>query len=341
MGREDFPVEYAKGGLASSSGPRELNEDSALAYGLSASERGGRFLFLGAVADGVGGQKGGETASRMAVDLLRDEFDRLRGAYVDRLELSASDLLYEVFSSVNSAIYGINLRDESLRGMGTTLTAFLAEAGHASVAHVGDSRAYLIRGSSIKQITDDHTLVEKMVRDKVITREQAAAHADRHVITRAIGLEESVAIDLLSFSISPGDIIMLCTDGLHDVVTPAEILAVLERSQDMQSACEELVRLAVNNGTTDNVTVLLWEVPQADKRTATAGLPAAERYEGAAARERSAGPPPFPAGTEGDSPRPPAEKQKLHGDVLTVAILVLATAAGFLLGWLLAAVLPL
>ncbi|NPV60356.1 MAG: serine/threonine-protein phosphatase [Actinobacteria bacterium] len=312
--------------MKSVAGPRDLNEDRAYIQDYVDDAAPRRFLCLGAVADGMGGHKAGEVASDVAIQLLFREFNERRAGSADDEGASGEDLLFDLFSAINATVYELNLRDDELKGMGTTLTAFLAEEGRASIAHVGDCRAYLIRGSSISQLTEDHTLVESMVRDNIITREQAAVHSDRHVITRAIGVEQSVSIDLLSFSIKAGDIIMLCTDGLYDVVNPQEFLAVIGGSSSMQSACEELVRLAIDKNTTDNVTVMLWKVPE----------PLDVPVPGHTASD-TANATPSPAGDE------KALKPEAHPDSwrfnrpALAAIFSLCVIAGFILGWLIAA----
>jgi protein phosphatase len=313
-------------GLKSSAGPRELNEDSAFIQDYTADVALHRYLCLGAVADGMGGHKAGEEASNAAIQLLFREFNAQRTGPGNDPDASAEDLLFDLFSAINATVYDTTLRNEELQGMGTTLTAFLAQEGRAFIAHVGDSRAYLVRDASITQLTEDHTLVENMVRDNVITREQAATHSDRHVITRAIGVEQSVAIDLLSFGITPGDIIMLCTDGLYDVVNPQEFPVVINGSTSLQSACEELVRLAIDGNTTDNVTVLLWMVPEPSQISGAIEPTTAGANEPLPPSERTH--------------VPPSEKRTQGGRInkTTLAVIfTVVTIAGFILGWLIAA----
>jgi serine/threonine protein phosphatase PrpC len=289
-------------GLKSAAGPRESNEDAALIRNYSIESLQPRYLCLGAIADGMGGHNAGGLASSTAIRTLFEEFDARQAGYSENPVLATGDLLFELFSAANSAVYTIALQGDDLKGMGTTLTAFLAEKRQVFVAHVGDSRLYLARGDSIVQLTQDHTLVENMVKDNVITREEAAARTDSNVITRAIGAYQTVEIDFFFFPTMPDDIILLCTDGLYRVVDPQEMLQVLKGSPDMQSVGEELVRLAIERGTSDNVTVLLWVAPE-------------------------------------KAPVPPAEtsgqKMKMNGVVLVVILIVLV-AIGFVLGWLIA-----
>lgn len=326
MEKQTPPERSQRVGLKSSAGPRELNEDSAFSQDYVADATQQRYLCLGAVADGMGGHKAGEAASNAAIQLLFREFNAQRTSYGEDPAMSTEDLLFELFSSINATVYDITVRDEDLKGMGTTLTAFLAEEGRAFIAHVGDSRAYLVRDASITQLTEDHTLVENMVKENVITREQAATHSDRHVITRAIGVDQTVQIDLLSFDISPGDVIMLCTDGFYDVVSPQDVLMVLDRSPSMQGACDDLVRLAIDNNTTDNVTVLLWMVPgPTGASDATADL--------ATGQANNLSSP--PEGSRGLPASKPGEKKKLDKATLAVIFTIFAII-GCIMGWLIA-----
>ena len=326
MEKQTPPERSQRVGLKSSAGPREPNEDNAFIQDYVTDATQQRYLCLGAVADGMGGHKAGEAASSAAIQLLFREFNAQRTSYGEDPAMSTEDLLFELFSSINATVYDITIRDEDLKGMGTTLTAFLAEEGQAFIAHVGDSRAYLVRDASITQLTEDHTLVENMVKENVITREQAATHSDRHVITRAIGVDQTVQIDLLSFDITPGDVIMLCTDGLYDVVSPQDVLMVLGRSPSIHNACEDLVRLAIDNNTTDNVTVLLWVVPG----STGASDAAADLATGQANNLSSP-----PEGSRGLTARKPAVKKNPDKTTLAI-ILIIFAIVGFVMGWLIA-----
>jgi protein phosphatase len=340
--------------MKSSKGPCELNQDNALLRDYAARAKQQRYLCLAAVADGVGGRRAGEVASENAVTLLNEEFNARRSRYAEDGTLKTEDLLREIFSLVNMAIHDMGVLDESLRGMSTTLTAFLAEEGTLHIAHVGNSRAYLLRGGSITQLTKDHTLVENMVREGVITQQQAAIHSNRNIITRAMGMEEKVDIDLLTIPIIPEDVILLCTDGLHSVVEPGEMLLAVNKATDMQSACNELVREAEIKGTTDNVTALLWKVPalsasasatprlqeggqtagKVDPGTGYAGsvgtvrMPA--RAAGTIAQKHQGG----AASTGAVQPYRAGWLDRLVGKWWAVAVIAVLAVIGFLLGWL-------
>ncbi len=316
-------------GLKSVTGPRDLNEDSAFIREYIARARQQRYMCMAAVADGMGGHQAGEVASSTAVQSLFEEFSAQKISYDRDPSLDTRQLLHFLFSQVNTTVYDIARRDNKLKGMGTTLTVFLAEGDKAYVAHVGDSRAYLIRGGSIVQMTEDHTLVQDMVRDKIITREQAGARSDRNIITRAIGVDQTVEVDIISFPIQPGDILFLCSDGLYDMVSNHEILVALTKSGNLQHACQELVQHALDNGTSDNVSAIAWEVPDipwerpqtatarpAKSSTGTVALPPEREYEEVLQR-------------------PPAGKERNKKIVLAV-VFAAVIIAGFILGWLLA-----
>lgn len=326
------PEQQERLGIRSSTGPRELNEDSAFIRDFTGHAKRQRYLCLGAVADGMGGHQAGEVASNTAIQTLFEAFSALLPGYGDIPSAKTEDLLFEVFSSVNSTVYDIAIRDNKLRGMGTTLTAFLAEEGQVFFAHVGDSRAYLVRGGSITQLTEDHTLVESMVKERIISREEAAARSDRNVITRAIGVESSVGIDLFSIPVLEDDIILLCSDGLYGPVTLQDTLITLNGPQGMQAACDTLVDLAIREGASDNVTVLLWRVP------APAGVePAATTVILAPSRTNTLALPPermpAPAAAMEDAPKPSGRKA---GTVALIIAIIAFIAIGFLVGWLIA-----
>jgi serine/threonine protein phosphatase PrpC len=210
------------------------------------------------VADGMGGHAAGEVASRMAVDGLLDSLSRAsRGPY------DLGVLLEAAVKQVNSAVYDAGTNPEH-RGMGTTLTAALVVNSDLYVANVGDSRCYLLRNGHLKQITEDHSYVGEQVRSGALTAEQARTHPQRNVITRAIGLEPTVEVDIFTEPIRADDRILLCSDGLYPLVPESELIEVLTDNKPDQ-ACEDLVDRANANGGHDNVTVAIGIVEK--KRT--------------------------------------------------------------------------
>jgi protein phosphatase len=214
---------------------------------------------LFAVADGMGGAQAGELASSLAAAALRDETSELTGG-----EQRVDDLIQEA----NRRIYQRQSEDASASGMGTTMTVALVEDGHVAIGHVGDSRAYLIRGRKLEQLTEDHSLVAELVRSGKLSPEEAEGHPQRSVITRALGTDPDVDVDTFSVETKPGDLFLLCSDGLTSMVDDETILREVERNRDdLAQAAKALVRAANKGGGEDNITVVFFELAgSADQR---------------------------------------------------------------------------
>jgi PPM family protein phosphatase len=226
---------------------RSGNEDSHLR---------GRSVF--AVADGLGGHQGGEVASAMAVEPLAALDGR---TFADARE--AAEALAGGIREANQSILQRGRSDPGLWGMGTTVTAAAVAADRVlQLAHVGDSRAYLLRpGAPLRQLTTDHTVVEEAVERGLLTRRQAAVHPQRGVVTRAVGLDPEVRVDLPEpLALAPGDQVLLCSDGLTEVVDEDQIAGVLADRADGDDACRALIAAANQAGGPDNVTVVLLRV---------------------------------------------------------------------------------
>jgi protein phosphatase len=239
---------------------------------------------LFAVADGMGGHRGGDVASSLALETLKSA----RGP-------SSSQDFKQLVGQIRDANRRVLERGESdrdLRGMGTTLTAILAEDEKAHVAHVGDSRAYLLREGKLQQLTEDHTLVQRMVREGRLTEAEAHVHPQRSVVTRALGVDEDMPIDELTLDLKEGDRFLLCSDGLSSMLDRDAIQAILEEEGEPQRAAERLVEEANRAGGDDNITVVVIDVaaddegaaaqPDAPGREATSAaavLPAEAREE--------------------------------------------------------------
>jgi serine/threonine protein phosphatase PrpC len=230
---------------------REGNEDSYMAR---------EPLF--AVADGMGGHRGGEVASKLALDTLKKAADR-------------SQALPEVVKEANRVVHRKAAADRALAGMGTTLTAILADGEHFRLAHVGDSRAYLVRDGELQRITKDHTVVERMVEEGRITPEEAEIHPQRSILTRALGVEEEVQIDQATIEARPGDRVLLCSDGLTGMIGEDRILELLAQHDDPQAASDVLVDAANEAGGVDNVTVVVIDV--VDEQGTGTAAPSARR----------------------------------------------------------------
>jgi PPM family protein phosphatase len=218
-----------------------------------------------AVADGVGGHLGGDVASATAVRVIQEA--KQTGVQAGQLQ----DLLRKV----NSAIWEKSQSAPHLRGMGTTCTLALLDDGSAHLAHVGDSRAYLFRAGQLSQITQDHNLVGKMVSEGRLTREEAAHHPQRNIITRALGLDPDVDVDLLTQELTEGDRLVLCSDGLSSMIEDRTLEDVLLDEGDPQVAADRLVDAANEAGGEDNITVVLIDV--LDGSAAGAAAPPASR----------------------------------------------------------------
>ena len=209
-----------------------------------------------AVADGMGGHVGGEIASSRALGPI----EALDGIEFDSPE-AASNSLAEAIAEANRLVLDHGEANPELSGMGTTLTAALVREGYLHVAHVGDSRAYLLRDGELTQLTSDHTLVEQMVRDGQISRAEAAVHPHRSVLTRAIGVERGIQVDTPSpVPLTPGDQVLLCSDGLTGPVEENELAHLLSTHDDGDAAVRSLIDAANAGGGPDNITVVLLRV---------------------------------------------------------------------------------
>ena len=205
---------------------------------------------LFAVADGMGGARGGEIASRVAATALGESVDGSGEARVVAL-----------IQEANRQVYDRAREDSDAAGMGTTITVALFEDGIVSIGHVGDSRAYLIRDRSVDQLTEDHSLVAELVRTGRLSPEEAESHPQRSVITRALGTDPDVDVDSFSVEAKPGDVFLICSDGLTAMVDDNTILDVVEGDRaDLDAAAKELIAAANRNGGEDNITVVFFEV---------------------------------------------------------------------------------
>jgi protein phosphatase len=222
---------------------RDGNEDSFVV-----DER----LPLFAVADGMGGHRGGEVASATAIEALRAAF-------------AGGRAINDAVKAANVAVIEKASNDPDLAGMGTTMTATTPVGGSALlIAHVGDSRAYRLRDGAIERLTEDHSLVEELVREGRLTEEQAESHPQRAIITRALGVDEDVAVDLYTVDVNAGDRILLCSDGLTTMLRDREIEGIARQEPDPRLAANRLVEAANEAGGEDNITVVVLDVTEVD-----------------------------------------------------------------------------
>ena len=243
---------------------------------------------LFAVADGMGGAKAGEIASRTAIDVIglgvEDGITRSR--------------IVELVRRANRAVHDAQVRDEELSGMGTTVTVAHVGEEVLTVAHVGDSRAYLMRGGGLRRLTEDHSLVEEMRRSGKLTAEEAANHPQRSIITRALGPDSTVEVDVREFKLERGDIVLLCSDGLTSMIPEGRIGEIIAGNLKLDTTGRALIAAANAAGGRDNITVVLLRVGdtddpvvEADDQTTTVGP--AVRLDG---EDRDTGP--LPASEE-------------------------------------------
>jgi len=211
------------------------------------------------VADGMGGYDGGEVASRIAVDTVREKLlAGLAPGGAEQANLAAS--LHQAVLEANRGILRAQADRPELSSMGTTVTAILVQGGRLIGCHVGDSKAFLIGANGARQITSDHNVPGELMQCGHLTAEQAAVHPQRHILTRALGVEEELPVEQLDLTWHEGDLLLLCTDGLSNLVTLAEIQSLAAGSEPAELV-ERLVGLANNRGGHDNITVLAarWE----------------------------------------------------------------------------------
>ncbi|MFL6190538.1 MAG: Stp1/IreP family PP2C-type Ser/Thr phosphatase [Actinomycetes bacterium] len=208
---------------------------------------------VAAVADGMGGHSAGEVASAIAIEELAALGER--GPWEN--ETAATDDLKQAILRANRRIRGMAASDRKLNGMGTTLVALLQDGDMVHVANVGDSRGYLLRQGELSQVTVDHSLVQELVDDGRLSPKDAERHPQRSVITRALGIDPEVEFDLFTYKLQVGDRLLLCSDGLSDVVEPTQIRNVLLRVRSPQKAARQLITVANEQGGPDNITVIV------------------------------------------------------------------------------------
>ncbi len=275
---------------------------------------------LFAVADGMGGAQAGEVASRIATEALEESTPG---------DDAPEKYLRRVVENANERIHGLAERDASTSGMGTTLTAALIRDDEISIAHVGDSRAYLYRDGELRRLTSDHSLVEELRRQGRLTEEQAEEHPQRSIITRALGPEPKVEVDTMTYQARPGDVFLLCSDGLTTMLNEQEIAAILAQSPSLEPVVARLIDESNARGGRDNITVVAFRLaeegaPVPDTQATLVG-PAAEEVgltaEGVAAARR-----PGAAVPSGDV-QPGRRWPRVAGRVLVTLLIVAGLGA--------------
>lgn len=223
-----------------------------------AIEKLSRDQLLVLVCDGMGGARSGNIASKMAVEVFTEEVKRtvrsnMKQERIDQMLIDSTEL-------ANKAVFEQSQLSEEYKGMGTTLVAAFIQKDHATVLNVGDSRAYLFNKDGVRSITTDHSLVELMVQRGELSRESAKNHPGKNLITRAIGTEENVESDLYHHTLSKGDTILLCSDGLSNTMSDQEMLFEVVHGVNKNDCCQRLLKIANYRGAPDNVTVVLVSV---------------------------------------------------------------------------------
>lgn len=219
---------------------RAINED---AFYLPAGEE----CFC-AIADGMGGHNAGEVASAMAIQVFSDE--------MRKADAISGETMRAAVERANAAVFRKSLESEQCSGMGTTFTALGVNGSELHIAHVGDSRAYLLRNGAIMRLTLDHTLVEEMVMQGLITPSAAKHHPKRNYITRALGTGDHVEVDLVRIELQPGDLLFLCTDGLSNHVEDKQILETSSGDLSWNEKLEKLIAMSIRDGSSDNITAM-------------------------------------------------------------------------------------
>ena len=294
---------------------REANEDSYLIADP---------LFV--VADGMGGHIAGDVASSTAVKVIQDESGDASSENPGTLS--------KIISDANAAIWDKAQSDPALRGMGTTCTLVLVDEDRVHIAHVGDSRAYRLRDGQLEQLTEDHTLVGRMVQEGRLSPEEAQHHPQRSIITRALGVDEDVQVDLDTVELSEGDRLLICSDGLSSMVDDRPIESVLASESDPQRAADRLIDVANEAGGDDNITVVVIDFEKASgaaRRIVPAAAPTEEEGNaqsvGNQAEEGARPSMPTPMRERDEDPEPERPRRRWVGK-LVVALLVLLLLAG-------------
>jgi len=257
---------------------RSVNQDSLLVMSFTANEHSTPIeTVLLVVADGMGGEAEGDKASSLAIramadHVLRDRLPVLTGTDTMKLRPEnpverMQELLHESMETSNRVIFDYAQKDSSRRGMGSTLTALMIEWPHAVFGHAGDTRAYLLRkgASEIDQVTEDHSLVGKLVRLGQLSREEARVSPQRSYLYRAMGTQGELEMDTYSRTLEPGDRLLLCCDGVWEYYSEAEIIGFLSSGDDPQETCERLIDETLRRGADDNCTAIVVHVPMVER----------------------------------------------------------------------------
>lgn len=235
---------------------RDHNEDAG---GLFLNESG---QLLAVIADGMGGHQAGDVASQLAANLLQDKW---KNTHLFTMPGDAEQWLETAIEEVNNKIMIHAKENEECRGMGTTVVAVVCADEFISIAHIGDSRCYLRNESGFKQITEDHSLVNELVRSGQISKEEAEYHPRKNVLLQALGIESRIHTDIKSIGWEQGNALLLCTDGLTNKLTDKELAAYIKEKEKLEYTAQQLIELANERGGEDNISLLVIHHSQADE----------------------------------------------------------------------------
>jgi serine/threonine protein phosphatase PrpC len=307
---------------------------------------------LFAVADGMGGAQAGEVASQLAASALTSAGAASSGGPPTGRRhghrgMAGLERVDALIQEANRRIYDRATSDPSASGMGTTMTVALVEGMTVAIGHVGDSRAYLVRGQTMEQLTEDHSLVNELLKSGKLSVEEAQVHPQRSVITRAVGTDPDVDVDAFTIEAEDGDVFLLCSDGLTDMVEDEEILELVYRDRDnLERAVKALVAAANRGGGEDNITAVAFRISAepAGGTEDTVAMPALGRGEGPDERTREQPAPGGAASAAGSEPAPrppvggPAPRRpgrmagpRRRGGTVLLALLLVAVAAALLI----------
>ena len=228
---------------------REINEDP---YRIIPESSQNPSAFI--IADGMGGHNCGEVASRMTVDYISDYIEHSSSQLFSCQDIGEE--IKKLVGDANITVFEASLSKPETNGMGTTLTMAVITDSKVTVAHVGDSRLYLARSANLRQITEDHSYIEELIKNGSLTREEAESHPRKNVITRAIGSSRDIEVDLMDLEAENGDVFLLCTDGLTNMICENEIYNII-KDNEPEKACEQLIDAAKGKGGEDNITVIV------------------------------------------------------------------------------------
>lgn len=208
------------------------------------------------IADGMGGHKAGEVASNTAISKIVSYYEANKERIINE-EMFVPQFINESVAIANEELIKESENDDELKGMGTTITMCLILDQEAYIGHVGDSRAYLLRDGELKQLTQDHSMVGELLRTGSITKEEAMNHPKKNIIMRALGTKKDLKADIFTKNLINGDRVVLCTDGLTNMVTDEKILEIINNEEESSSTCSTLVNISNENGGIDNTTIML------------------------------------------------------------------------------------